>query len=374
MKPVGIMHVVDKFGVAGSSISGVTKLFSWWMPRFNTEKYRVQLVGLRAYDDSARELENTGISLRCLERGKFDPGTMLDLMRIIREDNISLIHVHGYGASNFGRAIMRRSDVRCVVHEHFVDPAMPKYQQFSDRLLRSRIDAGIAVSESVREFMIEERCMPSDKIRVIYNGAPLAHFSPSGGEESMLARQSLGIAADEVVIGTIGRLDQQKGLKYLLQAMPEVLAHDPKVKLIIVGDGPLNAELQSLAADLQISERVIFPGFIADIRAIQSIFDIQAFPSLWEGTPLTVFEAMAMSRPIVSTNVDGLGEVLEHGVNAWVVKPRDVDGLLTGIKRLLDDKELRAQLATNAREASRSYDIGETVRQIEQVYEGVLAQ
>ncbi len=103
------------------------------------------------------------------------------------------------------------------------------------------------------------------------------------------------------------------------------------------------------------------------------MFHVQVFPSLWEGTPLTVFEAIAMRRPIVSTNVDGLGEVLEHELNAWVVGPRDVDGLAAGINRLIEDSDLRRQLAANACEASKSYDIGVTVARIEQVYEEVLA-
>ncbi len=159
---------------------------------------------------------------------------------------------------------MHRAGVRCVVHEHFVDPAMPRYQQFSDWLLRYRIDAGIAVSDSVRKFMVEQGCMPPDKVRAIYNGAPLAHFEPSGDAEVMSRREALGINPGEVVIGTIGRLDQQKGLQYLLRAMPKVLTENPLVRLVVVGDGPLSAELH-LAADLGISERVLFPGFIADI-------------------------------------------------------------------------------------------------------------
>lgn len=106
---------------------------------------------------------------------------------------------------------------------------------------------------------------------------------------------------------------------------------------------------------------------------LQSIFDIQVFPSLWEGTPLTLFEAMAMGRSIVSTNVDGLGEVLTHERNAWITEPRNVSGLANGIIELIENPELRQQLAENALIDSEAYNISTTVLNIENVYDDLLA-
>lgn len=131
--------------------------------------------------------------------------------------------------------------------------------------------------------------------------------------------------------------------------------------------------LERRAADLGIGDRIVFTGYCADIRAIQSCFDVQVFPSLWEGTPLTVFEAMAMSRPIVSTNVDGLvdglGEVLEDGRTALVTEPRNAAALSDRIRRLIDDESYAARLASGAADASRRYDIEATVHQMEALYD-----
>ena len=309
---VKVLHVVDKFGVNGSSVTGVGRLFSWWIPRFDTSRYDVRLVGLRAHDTSAAQLAATGVAVDCLGKGKFEPSTAAALRKLVRDFVPDIVHLHGYGATNFGRLSTRGLPVRIVVHEHFVDPHMPMYQQIADYVLSPITDAAIAVSESVRQFMIAQRKLPEAKVEVIYNGAPLADFQPVAAERAAEERQRWGIPADARVIGTIGRLDEQKGLTYLLEAAALLCSTGLDVRYVNVGDGPLLEPLKRQAANYGIADRVIFTGYSSDTRALQTTFDVQAFPSLWEGTPLTVFEAMAMGKPIVSTYVDGLGEVLEE--------------------------------------------------------------
>jgi glycosyltransferase involved in cell wall biosynthesis len=167
----------------------------------------------------------------------------------------------------------------------------------------------------------------------------------------------------------VGRLDAQKGITYFLRAAALVLRQRPDVRFVIAGDGHLLAQHREEAVSLGIAERTVFAGFCEDVPLVQSVFDVQVFASLWEGTPLTVFEAMAMSRPIVSTTVDGLGEVLRHGENALLVPPRDVEGLATGMLELLKQPELAAQIAAQAWTDSRRFDVQHTVNALQEVYE-----
>lgn len=373
MRKLTVLHVCDKFGVKGSSIHGVSRLFSWWFPRFDASRYRVRLIGLRAADAAASNLAAEGIDVISLGKGRFDPSTYRALARLARDERADVLHLHGYGAANFGRAVARVQGIPTVVHEHVVDPRMPAYQVVADAWMASRTDAAIAVSESVKRFMVARRRIPEDRIEVIFNGAPLEAFREreTDVKTSAEVRRRLGLPAEVPLVGTIGRIDDQKGNAYFVEAAAQLLARGHKVKFLVVGDGPLLPDLRSRCERLGIAGDVLFPGYQSDTRSIQTALGVQAFPSLWEGTPLTLFEAMAMGRAIVSTDVDGLGEVLRGRRCALLVPPRDATALAAAIERVLVDRDLARTLGVEARAASRHYDIATTVARIEAVYERV---
>src|SRR6185503_4993954 len=120
---------------------------------------------------------------------------------------------------------------------------------------------------------------------------------------------------------------------------------------------------------LGIADRVTFAGFARDVARVVSAFDVSVFPSLWEGTPLTVFEALAMGKPIVATDADGLVDVLTHDRNAVIVPKRNADALAAGLVRLIDSPEARAHLSVHARVTGRQYDIAAFVRKMESLYD-----
>lgn len=371
-RPINVIHICDKFGVAGSSIHGVSRLFSWWIPRFNKDRYQVKLVGLRKGDPAVETLVKQGVDVICLNKGKFDISTLFDIITLIKKEKPDILHLHGYGATNFGLLAAHFYEVKCVVHEHFVDPAMPAYQKLADYLLTRFADYGIAVSSSVKEFMIEQRSMREGDVEVVFNGAPLNEFSPVSSDEIAVQRSKWNIPDGCMVAATIGRLDEQKGNKYFVEAARIILRKRQDIRFMIVGDGPYYEQLKALCTEYEINEDVIFTGYCADVPSLQSMVDIQVFPSLWEGTPLTLFEAMAMQRPIVSTTVDGLGEVLHDRKNAMLMQPRDANALAESIEYLLDRPEEAARLAKQAREDSKTYDIQATVERLQDIYEELL--
>jgi glycosyltransferase involved in cell wall biosynthesis len=370
---INVLHVADKFGVGGSSIHGVTRLFSWWFPEFDSSRYNVRLVGLRGLDASAEVLRAKGIDVTALDRGKLDPRTLWDLVRYIREHDVDILHLHGYGASNFGVLAARLTGARAIIHEHVVDPHIPGYQVVADFSLSRLADHGIAICHAVKDFMVERRHLPEAKVEVIYNGIPLAEFKPVPEARARAERERLGLAEDAKVVTTVGRIDEQKGIRYLVDALPEVLRHHPATRILIVGDGPLLDPLKERAAGLGVGDAVVFTGYHTDIPLIQSLTTLQVFPSLWEGTTLTVFEAMAMRLPIVATDVDGLGEVVEHEETALVVPPRDPSALAEAIVDLLDRPERADALASAAFSASKQFDNRATVRRLEAAYDALVS-
>ena len=372
--PVGVLHVCDKFGVAGSSIHGVSRLFSWWFPRYDPARFTVSLCGLKPQEPASRLLEEQGIPVRHLGRGRFDPRILGDLVRVAREARAAILHVHGYAAADFGRLAARRVGAALVLHEHFADPRMPAYQGLADRMLARFTDRAIAVSGSTRDFLVRERHVPAKRVRLIWNGAPLAEFAPVTPAAALAARRELGLPADAPVVGSIGRLSEQKGHRYLLEAAARVFFCCLDARFLIVGDGDQMEPLRRQADALGIAPSVVFAGHRTDVPALLGALDVFCISSTYEGTPLALFEAMAAGKAIVSTAVDGCREVLEDGVTGLLVAPRDPDALAAALVRVLDDGALRASLAQRARDASARYDISACVAQMQDLYDEVLAE
>lgn len=369
-----VLHVCDKFGVAGSSIHGVSRLFAWWFPRYDPSRFAVSLCGLKGKEPATERLAEQGIAVHHLGRARFDPRILTDLIGLARRTQARVLHVHGYAAADFGRIAARATGAALVLHEHFADPKMPGYQALADRALRSLTDRAIAVSGSTRDFLVRERFVPPSKVRLIWNGAPLDEFAPVSRERALGVRRELGIPEDAPVVGAIGRLNTQKGHTYLLQAAPAVVAAQPEVRFLIAGDGDLMEPLLQQARELGLRDRVAFAGHRTDVPDLLGAIDVLAIPSLYEGTPLALFEAMAAGKAIVSSAVDGCAEVLEHERTALLVPPARPIALAQALLALLGDPTKRRALADAARAASRKYDIAACVAQMEDLYDEVLAE
>lgn len=349
---------------------GVKRLFGWMIPRFDPARFTVSLVSLRKRDLSEETLDELGIDITYLEKSRFDPGTLPALMNVIDRKSIDVLHLHGYGATTFGRLAAGWRRLPVVLHEHANLTATPWFQKVADRLLEPFTDVAIAVSESTAEFVRDARLVRPERVKVVYLGAPLDEFgAPRSEDEIARTRQAWGVAPDEFVVGTVTRLHDSKGNEYLVEAARAVVDRHPKARFIVFGEGPLRPALEAQAAALGLGDRFQFAGFVKDVGQALWSFDLSVFPSLWEGTPLTVFEAMAAGRPIVSTDADGLVDVLTAGTDALVVPKRDAAALAQAMIRLIDDPDERARLGAAGRHTSAEYDIASFVRKMERLYE-----
>ena len=349
---------------------GVKRLFAWMIPRFDPARYAVSLVSLRKRDLSEETLDGLGIDITYLARSRFDPLTLPALLRIVDRRQIDVLHLHGYGATTFGRAIAALRGLPVVLHEHANLTSTPWYQRMADRVLERYTDVALAVSESTATFVRDARLVRPSRVKVVYLGAPVEEFGRVYPPDEMAAaRERLGASDGDVVVGTVTRLHESKGNAYLVEAARLVLDARPQARFVLIGEGPLRAELEARAAALGLGDRFRFLGFVKDVPAALAAFDLAVFPSLWEGTPLTVFEAMAAGRPIVATDADGLAEVLRDGQNAALVPRRDAPALARQIVRLIDDPSERARLAAASRQLASQYDIGAFVRKMERLYD-----
>ena len=366
---LNILQVCDHLGWEGSRMHGVKRLFAWMIPRFDASRFNVSLVSLRKKDLSEEPLEAMGVDIEYMQRSKFDPMTLPALLGIVDRRKVDVLHLHGYGATTFGRMAGAMRGLPTILHEHANLTDTPWFQKVADRTLEPSTDLALAVSRSTADFVRDARLVRPEKIKVVYLGAPIDEFGqPRTPENVAAAREALGIRQGEFAIGTITRLHDSKGNQYLVQAAGEVLSRHPEARFFLAGEGPLQPALEAQAAALGLGDRFVFLGFVKDVAATLRAFDLSVFPSLWEGTPLTAFEALASGNAIVSTDADGLTDILENGRTAWIVPKRDATALAAAIVHAMAHPDERAAMAARARLSASRFDIAAFVRKMEQLY------
>lgn len=203
------------------------------------------------------------------------------------------------------------------------------------RLLASRVDGFIAVSDEVRQSLLKQLGPIQDKIFTICNAVDLEPFERPGDKMALCAQ--LGLNAQAHLIATVGRLTEQKGHRYLIDAAASVVSTYPNAHLLFIGDGKLRSELQQQAQQAGLLQNIHFLGIRGDVPNLLAAVDLFVLPSLWEGLSVALLEAMAAGKPIVATAVSGTIEAMIHGETGLIVPPRDSRALADAIVQCLSN-------------------------------------
>jgi len=323
--------------------------------------------------------QNRGVKFFPLDMNrKFNLKTLSAISKIINEYKIDIVHSMGARADFFTRIAARNilsAKVICTIAmfvEGFDVNALRKaLYKFADRYSSRFVSHYIAVSKALKQRLIQERKIAEEKIAVIYNGVELDRYNPDRFNSNGF-RKSLVIDDDCKIVGSIGRLVYQKGFRYLIEAAKILHQKEDKLKIVIVGDGPEKKKLKRMAQTAGILDKCVFAGQRFDIPQILSEFDIFALPSVLEGFPRVVIEAMAMGKPIVATDIDGVREELTHNRTGIIVPPRNPVALAEGIACLINDRRLADQFGSEARkDAGLRFDLKQTVSNVEKLYESI---
>ena len=371
---IRVLQVVDKFSIDGESIHGIARLMSWWTNAIDRDHFDMNILGLKAPSNAGRYIEQQGGRVFYSDYGRLNPASLLDIARVARQTQSDLLHVHGYKACTLGRIVGALLGMPVVLHEHAVFPTMPPYQKLADWLLAPLNDRVVVNCEAVAEFCVERRSMDPENIEIIFNGVPLDEFREVSDSAAAEAAEELGIGADTPVVGTVARLEEQKGITHFLNAVPAVKEECPDVKVLIVGDGTLRGALEEEARQLGIADNVIFTGERRDVPRLYKLMDVKVISSIYEGTTLTVFEAMATGTPVVATTVDGVEEVIEDGATGMLVPPKDAASIAEVVTDLLTNPDRARLLSERAEQAVKQYDVRTSMRRIENLYETVLSE
>lgn len=291
-------------------------------------------------------------------KGKLDLNTILLIRRFVDEQKVNLIHTHGYKSNFYALAAVLCKKVPMITtcHNWLGDDIKMRLYARLDKFFLNRFDRIIAVSDTVRREILNHG-VSSEKLLTIYNGIDIKRFNNRINEKNI--KKELGIEHDYKVIGTVGRLSEEKGHTYFLEAAEKVLQKYPKTAFLIVGDGPLREYLKEKAC--QIADKLnpqtnisqnpfIFAGVRSDISTIYSIMDIFVLPSLTEGLPMVLLEAMASRKPVVATDVGAVSSVFEHGRSGVLIEPGNVNNLSMEIMELLANPQKIQKMANHARQ------------------------
>jgi glycosyltransferase involved in cell wall biosynthesis len=295
--------------------------------------------------------------------------------RFLVEQNVKLIHAHGTRANSnvFWAAKKLRLPIIYTVHgwsfhqdqSYFVK----KLREAGERLLTRCANITICVSTNNYQDGISR--VGLKRSIIINNGIDLEKFNPRKKYNNL--REELNIAADETLVGYIARITVQKDPHTFIMAIAEVLKSTSKVKFLVVGNGDLKESMVALAKKMNVESHVHFQDFRQDTPNVLSGIDIYCLPSLWEGLPIGLLEAMAMEKAVVATSVDGTKEVVKDGVSGVLIPKQSPTELSKAIIHLHENKQLIKQYGVNARKSvEEKFEVMRMVKAVEKVYGNLL--
>jgi glycosyltransferase involved in cell wall biosynthesis len=305
-------------------------------------------------------------------------GKVVRLLWRLRPD---LIHTHTAKAGALGRLAARLARVPAIVHtfhghvlEGYFSPSRTRLFLQIERSLARITDRIVSVSPRVRHDLLARGIGRPEQVEVIPVGLDLARFQQGPPAPARL-REKLAIPTHAPLLGIVGRLVAIKDHPTLLQALVLLQTPGPSPHLIIVGDGERREALQRLAQGLGLASRIHFLGWRMDLEAILGELDMVICCSKNEGTPVALIEAMAAGVPVLSTDVGGVGDLIEHGETGWLVPSGNPSALARGIGGLLADPDRRARLLSAARAAVLArHDVNGLIHRMEALYTRVLAE
>ena len=376
---VHVCHVITRLDLGGAQENTL------YTARSLREPFRASLICGRGgvLDDEARQID--GVALTFVDelvhpiRPLADAAAVARLAALFRRTAPRIVHTHSSKAGIVGRLAARLARVPVIVHSihgfGFNDeqPALLRSILVAlERAVAPLTTHFIAVSHATLEKGVALRIVPRQRASVIRSGVKIAEFESAAraadGAEGTGLRRELGLTPGTPLIGMVACLKPQKSPLDFIEVAARVGAVFPEASFVVAGDGQLRNQMLARAGSLGLAGRLHLLGWRRDIPRVIAALDVLVLPSLWEGLPRVLPEAIAAGVPIVATRVDGTADILEEDVTGLVCAPHDVDGLALRVERLLRAPELGRSLASRARGVLPEFDIDAMVRAQERLY------
>ncbi|HBB67273.1 MAG TPA: hypothetical protein DCZ93_08225 [Elusimicrobia bacterium] len=384
MKKKDILYVIEN-----ECYGGGERAFAQLINGLNKETYAVHTACLPGSAGAASERFTEEIARSC-ELIPFDirslvtPLNVLRLAAIIRKKGIDLVHSQGSRANFYARAAARLaggaavvSTIAAPVEEYNIGALKKAVYLAFDRFGEVRVDKFIAVAGHIERKLLRYRAIPPQKVARIYNGIESEKYVCAPADAARL-RAELKIDKDVFLAGAFCRLSWEKGLSFLIGAARKLKDSGSKaaaVKYLIAGEGELERSLKAEVKCSGLEDNFIFTGFMKDIRPALGAVDVMLLPSLREGFPMSVLEAMTMGKPVLASNIEGVDESVADGVSGLLVPAGDSGALAAAITALFSDRERCREMGARGRDiAVVNFGLEKMIEAHERVYEGLLSR
>lgn len=365
---IRVLHVVEDM-----KVGGMERVIASIVTGLDPAKYVTQVLCLSRGGTVADELTGQGFSVTTLGLDNYHhPSQFLTLYHWLRGQKIQILHTHGYFAGVFARLAGLLAGIPLIIsHVHSTYVYFRGKHLFMERLLSYWSDRIICVSQAVQNWVVEHEHIPRKKTVIIYNGIRPPSVATNNGTMSERERKIWGIPRGDAVFTVIASLTPNKGHRVMLESFASLLEDHPNATLLIVGDGPLRSELETRARQARIDNKTVFTGLRTDIDAVLSLSDVVLLPSQSrEGLGMALIEAMSASLPVIGTNLGGIPEVIQNGINGFLVPTENPYALADAMFILANEANLRIRMG---RESRRIYEerftLSNMIQQIEELYE-----
>lgn len=343
-----ICHVIHALGVGGAEVLVDV------MVRRMSDKYRCVVAVLDEIGEIGERLQADGFVVEHLHREPgIDRGCAKRLDGFAKREGVRVLHAHQY--TPFFQAMLSRGflgsrPVLFTEHgRHFPDVPSRK-RSIVNRLMLRRNDRLVGVGSAVRQALIDNEGLPSNRVEVVYNGVDLKELATAAPDARSRIRDEFGFSEDDFVAVQVARLHELKDHQTALRAIEQAVRTQPNVRLLIVGEGDQRAAIEASIRERKLEQQVVLSGNRADIADLLAAADAFLMSSISEGIPLTIIEAMAAGLPVVSTAVGGIPEMIQDGQNGFLTDSGDHVGLADALVLLQLDVTVRNAVASKGRE------------------------
>lgn len=374
---IRVLELRSVFGTGG----GPEKTILLGTALTDTSRFEVTVCYIRDARDGVFAIDAWSRSLgipyiEVTERHSLDPAVVPKLRAIVRERGIDIVHAHEYKTDFLALLVARLEGIipLSTAHGWTGHSAKERYGYYpADRWLLARYPRVIAVSEEIRQVLIRAGAKP-ERVTTVLNSIDPGKFRRDPAHEPV-ARAGLGLPADAIVLGAVGRAEPQKRFDLLVEAFALLAAERPRLHLVIAGEGSCLPALRAQVAALgPLGARVHLLGHRTDVPSLHHAFDVFVQSSDYEGTPNAVLEAMALGTPLVATRAGGTGEIAFDGVHGRLVDCGDRPGLVAAMAELCDDPARARSLAAAARtRVETDLAFANRVAKVERIYEELMA-
>ena len=304
-------------------------------------------VMISSWTDGSFTLKSADATIKTTKiriKSSIDILAIVKIIQLSLKENIDLIIAH-HGKDYWPAALAAKiSRVRII----FVRHQTIRLKKTTCWLINKLVDKIVAVSNTVKDSLLKAG-VSNEKVNVIHNCISLKRFNPLKIDADEV-RKELGISGTDIVVGALGKLHRDKGVYDLLYAISSLVKKDPSVKLLFVGSGPAQHNLEQEAQRLFMRDKVIFTGIRTDVERMYAAMDLFVLPSICvEGFGMVLIEAMAMKKPVIGNTIGGITEIISDNINGILVPPGDVTALSEAITRYIENKEVFQDIALEGR-------------------------